>query len=72
MEESFRKLIDDEYMEETEKFDFICSCSMDSIKAGGSVLIPIGGLSTILQLMEQFAVGLESENLKVCCSYKML
>ncbi|KAI3448807.1 hypothetical protein Pfo_005472 [Paulownia fortunei] len=55
----------DEYLEEMEKLDFICSCSIDSIKAGGSVLIPIGRLGIILQLLERFALDLASENMKV-------
>lgn len=32
----------EEGSEELEKLNFICSCSLDSVKAGGSVLIPIG------------------------------
>ncbi|GFQ06060.1 integrator complex subunit 9 [Phtheirospermum japonicum] len=56
---------DDEYLEEMEKLDFICSCSTDSIKAGGSVLIPIGRLGIILQLLERFALDMASENMKV-------
>lgn len=58
-------LSSDEYLEEMDKLDFICSCSMDSIKAGGSVLIPIGRLGVILQLLERFALHLASENMKV-------
>lgn len=54
-----------ERSEEMERLDFICSCSMDSVNAGGSVLIPIGRLGIILQLLERFALGLESENMKV-------
>ncbi|KAL6563575.1 hypothetical protein OROGR_002534 [Orobanche gracilis] len=56
---------DDEYLEEMEKLDFICSCSVDSIKAGGSILIPIGRLGIILQLLERFSLVLESEKIKV-------
>ncbi|KAL3654735.1 hypothetical protein CASFOL_001470 [Castilleja foliolosa] len=56
---------DDEYLEEMEKLDFICSCSMDAIKAGGSVLIPIGRLGVVLQLLERFALDSASENMKV-------
>ncbi|KAL8542160.1 hypothetical protein ACS0TY_003136 [Phlomoides rotata] len=55
----------DEYLEEMDKLDFICSCSMDSVKAGGSVLIPIGHIGIILQLLERFALHLASENMKV-------
>ncbi|KZV47295.1 hypothetical protein F511_07718 [Dorcoceras hygrometricum] len=54
-----------ESLEEMERLDFICSCSMDSVTAGGSVLIPIGRLAIVLQLLERFALGLESENMKV-------
>ncbi|KAK4413610.1 hypothetical protein Salat_2773700 [Sesamum alatum] len=52
---------DDEYLEEMEKLNFICSCSVDCIKAGGSVLIPIARLGIILQLLERFALDLASE-----------
>ncbi|KAL1532104.1 non-specific serine/threonine protein kinase [Salvia divinorum] len=55
----------DEYLEEIDKLDFICSCSMDSIKAGGSILIPTGRLGIILQLLERFELHLTSENMKV-------
>ncbi|KAL7135421.1 hypothetical protein ABFS83_11G094600 [Erythranthe nasuta] len=55
----------DDYLEEMEKLNFICSSSIDFIKAGGSVLIPIGRHGIVLQLLEQFAVALENENMKV-------
>ncbi|KAL7094339.1 hypothetical protein ACP275_11G097400 [Erythranthe tilingii] len=55
----------DEYTEEMEKLNFICSSSIDFIKAGGSVLIPIGRHGIVLQLLEQLAVALENENIKV-------
>ncbi|XP_042034676.1 integrator complex subunit 9-like [Salvia splendens] len=55
----------DDYLEEIDKLDFICSCSMDSIKAGGSILIPTGRLGIILQLLERFELHLTSENMKV-------
>ncbi|KAG8363697.1 hypothetical protein BUALT_Bualt19G0049400 [Buddleja alternifolia] len=55
----------DEYLEEMAKLDFICSCSMDCINSGGSVLIPIGRLGIVLQLLERFALCLASENAKV-------
>lgn len=61
--ESLLKL--DEGAEEMEKLAFICSCSIDSIKAGGSVLIPIGRLGIILQLLELMSVSLESLNMKL-------
>ncbi|KAM7472586.1 hypothetical protein LguiA_010769 [Lonicera macranthoides] len=54
-----------ENSEEMEKIAFICSCSIDSVKAGGSVLIPIGRLGILLQLLEQISISLESANLKV-------
>ncbi|KAL9152175.1 hypothetical protein ABFS82_11G103000 [Erythranthe guttata] len=54
----------DEYTEEMEKLNFICSSSIDFIKAGGSVLIPIGRHGIVLQLLEQLAVALENENMK--------
>lgn len=55
----------DDYTEEIDKFDFICSCSVDSIKVGGSVLIPTGRLGIILQLLERLEHNLASENMKV-------
>lgn len=51
--------------QEMEKLDFICSCSVDSIKAGGSVLIPVGRIGMVLQLLERIALCLESQNLKI-------
>ena len=55
----------DESLEEMEKIAFICSCSIDSVKAGGLVLIPMGRLGIVLQLLEQISISLESANLKV-------
>ncbi|KAK1396817.1 Beta-Casp domain-containing protein [Heracleum sosnowskyi] len=60
--ESLLKL--DDGAEEVEKLSFLCSCSIDSIKAGGSVIIPIGRLGIILQLLEQIADSLEATNNK--------
>lgn len=57
-------LNDEEYLEEMEKLNFICSCSVDCIKAGGSVLIPIARIGITLQLLERFAVNLASENMR--------
>lgn len=54
-----------EILEEIEKLAFICSCAVDSVKAGGSVLVPIGQLGIVLQLLEQVSLALESSNLKV-------
>nr|XP_043610912.1 integrator complex subunit 9 isoform X2 [Erigeron canadensis] len=58
-------LISDESSEEMEKLNFICSCSMDSVKAGGSVLVPIGRLGVVLQLLELFALHIDSSDVKV-------
>ncbi|XP_076907742.1 uncharacterized protein LOC143564313 [Bidens hawaiensis] len=55
----------DESSEEMEKLNFICSCCMDSVKAGGSVLIPIGRLGIILQLLELFDSHIKSSDIKV-------
>lgn len=55
----------DESSEEIDKITFICSCVMDSLNGGGSVLIPIGRLGIILLLLEQISQSLESSNLKV-------
>lgn len=52
-----------------EKLDFICSCAIDSVKAGGSVLIPVNRVGVILQLLEQIVVFLESSSLKVCNNF---
>ncbi|KAL6326096.1 hypothetical protein AAG906_000971 [Vitis piasezkii] len=54
-----------ESLEEMEKLNFICSCIIDSVKAGGSVLIPIGRLGIILQLLELISLSLEASSLKV-------
>ncbi|KAM0024434.1 putative metallo-beta-lactamase, Beta-Casp domain, integrator complex subunit 9 [Helianthus debilis subsp. tardiflorus] len=55
----------DESSEEMEKLNFICSCSMNAVKAGGSVLIPIGRLGIILQLLELLALHIESSDIKI-------
>ncbi|KAK9048692.1 hypothetical protein SSX86_032342 [Deinandra increscens subsp. villosa] len=55
----------DESSEEMEKLNFICSCSIDSVEAGGSVLIPMGRIGIILQLLELFALHIESSGIKV-------
>lgn len=55
----------DDSFEEMEKLAFISSCIIDSVKAGGSVLIPIGRLGIVLQLLECISCALESLNLKV-------
>ncbi|KAF7138902.1 hypothetical protein RHSIM_Rhsim07G0065000 [Rhododendron simsii] len=55
----------DDSFEEMEKLAFISSCIIDSVKAGGSALIPIGRLGIVLQLLEYISCALESLNLKV-------
>ncbi|KAK3027184.1 hypothetical protein RJ639_042450 [Escallonia herrerae] len=55
----------DERSEEMEKLAFISSCAVDSVEAGGSVLVPIGRLGIVLQLLEQLSLSLKSSNLKV-------
>ncbi|KAL5829590.1 hypothetical protein ACOSQ3_019058 [Xanthoceras sorbifolium] len=55
----------DESSEEREKLSFICSCAIDSVKSGGSVLIPIDRLGVSLQLLEQISMFLKSSDLKV-------
>ncbi|CAM8932568.1 unnamed protein product [Rhodiola kirilowii] len=51
--------------EEIEKVAFICSCIVESVRFGGSVLIPIGRLGHILLLLEQISTFLESSDIKV-------
>ncbi|XP_065875635.1 uncharacterized protein [Euphorbia lathyris] len=58
-------LSSEESLEESEKLAFISSCVVDSVKAGGSVLIPLNRLGTILQLLEQISLYLESSALMV-------
>lgn len=55
----------DENSEEKEKLDFICSNTINCIKEGGSVLIPIDRLGTILLLLEEMTASLEASDLKV-------
>ncbi|OVA07305.1 Beta-Casp domain [Macleaya cordata] len=65
-EEFIKSLVNaDESLEEMDKLAFICSHAIDSIKAGGSVLVPFGRLGIVLQLLEQISLSLESSNLKV-------
>lgn len=65
-EELAASLLDqNESLEEMEKLAFICSCAIDSIKAGGSVLVTISRLGITLQLLEMMAVFLESSSLNV-------
>ncbi|XP_031376840.1 integrator complex subunit 9 homolog isoform X1 [Punica granatum] len=55
----------DETKEERENLDYICTRVIASVKAGGSVLIPVDRLGMILQLMEQLLVRLENSDVKV-------
>ena len=55
----------DDYSEERDKLAFICSCAIDAVKAGGSVLVPSTRLGIVLQLLEQISASLNSSNLKV-------
>ncbi|KAF7123562.1 hypothetical protein RHSIM_Rhsim12G0031700 [Rhododendron simsii] len=48
----------DDSFEEMEKLAFISSCIIDSVKAGGSVLIPIGQLGNVLQHLECISCAL--------------
>ncbi|KAI3921912.1 hypothetical protein MKX01_005601 [Papaver californicum] len=54
----------DESSEEMDKLAYIRSHAIESVKAGGCVLIPIGRLGIVLQLLEQISLSLESSNLK--------
>ncbi|WOL01472.1 integrator complex subunit 9 [Canna indica] len=58
-------LENDESSDEIEKIKFICSCMIDSLQGGGSVLVPIGRLETVLLLLEQISKSLESLNIMV-------
>ncbi|KAK1552184.1 hypothetical protein Q3G72_011997 [Acer saccharum] len=55
----------DESSEEREKLAFICSCAIDSVKSGGSVLIPIDRIGVLLQLLEQISIFLKSSGLEI-------
>ncbi|XP_061352892.1 uncharacterized protein LOC133297719 isoform X2 [Gastrolobium bilobum] len=58
-------LISDENSEEKEKVVFICSCAIECLKVGGSVLIPFNQLGTILQLVEEITTSLEASAMKL-------
>lgn len=64
-EEFTRSLLAEDNLEEREKLAFLCSCVVDSVKSGGSVLIPINRLGIVLQLLEQISDALDSSNMKV-------
>ena len=55
----------DEDLEEKEKLVFICSCAIECVKDGGSVLIPINRFGTILQLLEEMTTLLEASAMEV-------
>lgn len=55
----------DENLEEKEKVVFICSQAIECIKDGGSVLIPVNQLGTMLQLLEEMTTSLEASAMKV-------
>lgn len=65
-------LKDDESMEEAEKLAFICTCAIDSVRVGGSVLVPIDRLGIFLCLLEQMSLFLESSSQKVLHSFSSL
>lgn len=66
-EEALANLLSDptESAEELEKLSFICSCAIQSVESGGSVLIPINRLGITLQLLEHISASLDYSNLKV-------
>ncbi|XP_022938642.1 uncharacterized protein LOC111444811 isoform X4 [Cucurbita moschata] len=74
-EETLANLLSDpaESVGESEKLSFICSCAVQSVESGGSVLIPINRLGVTLQLLEQISASLDYSNLKnklartMCC-----
>lgn len=55
----------DEISDEKKKLAFICSHAIECIKEGGSVLIPIDRLGTILLLLEEMTTSLEASDMKV-------
>ncbi|KAK2440076.1 integrator complex subunit [Trifolium repens] len=55
----------DENLEEKEKLVFICSCAIECVKDGGSVLVPINRLGTVLQLLEEMTTLLEASAMEV-------
>lgn len=55
----------DDITEERDKLSFVCSCAVDAVKTGGSVLIPIDRLGIVLQLLEEISASLDTLNLKV-------
>ncbi|MED6205684.1 hypothetical protein PIB30_019983 [Stylosanthes scabra] len=51
--------------EEMEKLAFICSCTIECIKGGGSVFIPINQLGIFLQLLEDVSKAIDASAMKV-------
>ncbi|GAB2281851.1 hypothetical protein Dimus_016413 [Dionaea muscipula] len=62
---SLENLLNSDENSEVEKLGFILSCIVDSIRAGGSILIPLGQLRVILQLLDQIELSQEISTLKV-------
>ncbi|KAM7254380.1 hypothetical protein ACFE04_021520 [Oxalis oulophora] len=65
--EEISKLLlrNDDITEEMDKLTFICSCAIDTVKDGGSVLIPMNRIGNFLKTLEHISVLLESSTLKV-------
>ncbi|KAM7254958.1 hypothetical protein ACFE04_020199 [Oxalis oulophora] len=65
--EEISKLLlrNDDITEEMDKLAFICSCAIDTVKDGGSVLIPMNRIGNFLKTLEHISVLLESSTLKV-------
>ncbi|PIA36111.1 hypothetical protein AQUCO_03400191v1 [Aquilegia coerulea] len=55
----------DDSSEEMDKIAFIGSCAIDSVRQGGSVVIPFGRIGIVLLLLEQISMFLESSNIEV-------
>ncbi|KAL9261508.1 Integrator complex subunit 9-like protein, partial [Drosera capensis] len=62
---SIEKLLDSDKKSEAGKLEFVLSCIVDSIRAGGSVLIPMGQLTVMLELLDQIELSQELSLLKV-------
>ncbi|GAB2234473.1 hypothetical protein Drorol1_Dr00003727 [Drosera rotundifolia] len=62
---SIKKLLDSDKNSEAGKLEFVLSCIVDSLRAGGSVLIPMGQLTVMLELLDQIELSQELPLLKV-------
>ncbi|KAL9252344.1 Integrator complex subunit 9-like protein [Drosera capensis] len=62
---SIEKLVDSDKSSEAGKLEFLLSCIVDSIRASGSVLIPMGQLTVMLELLDQIKLSQELSLLKV-------